>query len=69
MGHNESRAKRKVHSTECLYKEIREILHYQLNSISERSQTKRRKILKRSGWQEINSGLKSTNYTENHTKN
>lgn len=43
MGHNESRAKRKVHSTKCLTEEIGEISCYQLNSPPESFRTKRSK--------------------------
>jgi hypothetical protein len=37
MGHNETRAERKVLSNECLHKEIREISYEQLNSTPESS--------------------------------
>ena len=43
MGHNESGAKRKVHTTKCLHKEIRDISYKQLNSTPESSRTKRSK--------------------------
>jgi hypothetical protein len=43
MGHNESSGKRKTHSPECLQKETGESIHYQLNSTSESSRTKRSK--------------------------
>jgi hypothetical protein len=46
MRHNESSAKRKIHRSECLDKEIGEIIHKQLNSTSESSRTKRRKYAK-----------------------
>jgi hypothetical protein len=41
MGHNESSAKRKTTSSECLHKEIGKILH---NSTFESSRTKRSKL-------------------------
>ena len=42
MGHNESGAKRKVHSNKCFHKEIREF-SYQFKSTPECSKTKRSK--------------------------
>ena len=42
MGHNESSGKKKTHSSKCLL-ETEESLHYQLNSTSESSKTKRSK--------------------------
>jgi hypothetical protein len=44
MGHNESSAKRKTHSTECLQKETGESIYYQLKSTPESSRTKRTKF-------------------------
>jgi hypothetical protein len=46
MGHNESSAKRRIHSTKFPGKEIGEILNYQLNSTHKVSKTKRRKQTK-----------------------
>jgi hypothetical protein len=43
MGHNESLAKRKTHSSEYLQKETGESIHYQLNSTPESSRIKRSK--------------------------
>jgi hypothetical protein len=43
MGHNESSAMRKAHSSECLQKETGESIYYQFNSTSESSRTKRSK--------------------------
>ena len=40
MEHNESSAKIKSHSSECLHKESREIIRYQLISSSECSKSK-----------------------------
>ena len=39
-GHNESSAKKKVYNIKFLHKEMREISHQQLNSISKSSRTK-----------------------------
>jgi hypothetical protein len=43
MGHNESRDKRKTHSSNFLQKETGESLHWQLDSTTESSRTKRSK--------------------------
>jgi hypothetical protein len=43
MGHNESTAKWKVHSSECLQKESGESIHEHLDRTSESSRIKRRK--------------------------
>ena len=32
MGHNQSSAKKNIYNTECLYKEIGEILHFNLTA-------------------------------------
>jgi len=53
MGHNESRAKRKTHSSECFDKETRENIHYYLDSIPKSSRTKDANTSKRSRWQDI----------------
>ena len=42
MGHNESSAKRKVHSTKCPIKENGESTHWRLNSTPERSGKKKK---------------------------
>jgi len=42
MGHNESCAKKKTHSSECLQKEIGESKYEQLDSTPKSSRTKRR---------------------------
>ena len=39
MGHNESSAKRRIHSTKCPGKEIGEILNYQLPDLQRRANT------------------------------
>ena len=41
MGHNESNAKRKVHSTKCPIKESRESTHWRLNSTLESSRKRK----------------------------
>ena len=41
MGHNENRAKRKVHSTKCLHKEIRKFSYQQFKSTPESSRKKK----------------------------
>jgi hypothetical protein len=43
MGHNESSAKRKTPSSECLHKETGENIYWKLNSPPESSRTKRSK--------------------------
>jgi len=43
VGHNESCAKRKTHSSECLQKETGESMYQQLDSIPKSSRTKRSK--------------------------
>ena len=43
MGHNESSAKRKVHSTKCLHKEISEISYWKLSNTPKNSRAKRNK--------------------------
>lgn len=43
MGHFESRAKRKAHSTKCPHIKLGEISHKRLNSTSENSRTKKKK--------------------------
>lgn len=53
MEHNESCAKRKVHSTKWIHKKFREILYEQLNSTLERSRTKEANTPKRRRGQEI----------------
>jgi len=55
MGHNKSSAERKVHSTECLHKEIGEISYQQFKSTPESSRKKEREAItpKRSSSQEI----------------
>ena len=54
MGFNESSAKRKTHSSECLHKAIGKIICYQLNSTSESSREKKdANTPKTSRWQEI----------------
>ena len=52
MGHNES-PKRKTHSSECLQKETREGIHYQLNSTLKALEHKEENSPKRSRLQEI----------------
>jgi hypothetical protein len=44
MGHNESSAKRKTHSSKCLQKETGESIHSQLDSTSESSRTKKKQM-------------------------
>jgi hypothetical protein len=54
MKHTDSSAKRKIHNTKCLHKEIGGILYWQLYSTPESSRTKKEaKTPKRSRWQEI----------------
>ena len=45
MGHNESSAKKKTHSSECLQKETGESIHQQLNSSSKSTRSKRSKYI------------------------
>jgi len=42
MGHNESRAKRKIHSSECLQKENGKSIHWQLVSTPKNSRNKKK---------------------------
>jgi len=53
MGQNESSAKRKSHTSECLQKETGENIHEQFDSTTKSSRTKRSNICKRNRWQEI----------------
>jgi len=53
MGHNESSAKRKTHSSEGLQKEIEESIHQHLDSMPESSRTKKANTPRRSRRQEI----------------
>ena len=53
MGHNESSAKWKTHSSECFEKETRENIHYYLNNIPKSSRTKDANTSKRSRSQDI----------------
>jgi hypothetical protein len=53
IGYNESSAKRKVHSSKCLHKEIGEVSYQQLDNIPEYSRTKESKMSKTSRWQKI----------------
>ena len=48
MEHNESSAKRKIHSTNCLHKEIGEIIYYNLTAHLKDLEQKEANILKRS---------------------
>jgi hypothetical protein len=43
MGHNENSAKRKVHHTKCLHKEIKKSSYQKFKSTSERFRSKRSK--------------------------
>jgi hypothetical protein len=52
MGHNESNLKRKTHSSECLQKETRESIHYQLDSTPKSLEQKEANSPKRSRPQE-----------------
>jgi hypothetical protein len=45
MGHNESIPKRKNHSSECLQKETRESIYWQLDSTLKNSKTKGSKFI------------------------
>ena len=53
MGYNESSAKRKTHSSECLKNEPGESIHFQLDNTPEISRTKRSKYTQESRQQEI----------------
>ena len=66
MGHNESSPKRKTHSSECLQKETRENIHYQLNNMPKNSRKKRKQIHPRGvdGRKQSNSGAKSTKWKQ-----
>ena len=52
MGHNESSAKRKIHSTKCLGKESGEILHHNLTAHLRALEQKEASLPKRSRRQE-----------------
>jgi hypothetical protein len=54
MGHNESNAKRKTHSSECLQKETGESIHYHLTEHMNSLGQKEANSPKRSRRQEIN---------------
>jgi hypothetical protein len=53
MGHSESSAKKRTHSSKCLQNETGESIHQQLNSTLESSRTKEANSSKRSRWREI----------------
>jgi hypothetical protein len=53
MGYNESSAKRKTHSSECLKNEPGESIHFQFDNTPEISRTKRSKYTQEGRQQEI----------------
>ena len=53
MGHNESSAKRKVHSTKCLHKEIRMFSYHQFKTTPASSRKKEASTPKRNRRHEI----------------